>query len=90
MPSLIDRIMGKKAEESEVPICPDHHVEMRLRGKLGRPSRFEDQSASEYTLIYYCPTPDCAQNAMKPVQRNQVAVPGIQPDRPDFSRRNDT
>lgn len=89
MPSLLERITGRREKDSGVPVCPDHHVEMLLRGKLGRPARFADQTASEYTLVYMCPEPDCDEKAERSVLRNQVAVPGAQPDRPFFARRND-
>lgn len=89
MPSLIERITGRRSASPESPVCPDHDREMLLRGKIGRPARFHDQTASEYTLIYFCPEPDCAQQEMRVVRRNQAAVPGAQPDRPAYARRND-
>lgn len=89
MPSLIERLTGKRSKESDVPVCPDHDTQMLLRGKLGRPTRFHDQTASEYTLIYYCPVPDCAYQEDRTVRRNQASVPGAQPDRPSYARRND-
>lgn len=70
-------------------MCPDHNTQMLLRGKLGRPARFHDQTASEYTLIYFCPQNDCAYQEERTVRRNQAAVPGAQPDRPSYARRND-
>lgn len=89
MPSLIERITGRREKDSGVPVCPDHQLEMVLRGKVGRPARFADQTASEYRLIYICPVPDCDEKADRPVLRNQAAVPGAAPERPVFSRRND-
>lgn len=89
MPTLIERLTGRKSKSSEVPVCPEHDVPMLLRGKLGRPARFHDQTASEYTLIYFCPVQDCANQEMRDVVRNQAAVPGAQPDRPTYARRND-
>lgn len=84
-----DRFTGKRVYDSDIPVCPDHGLEMQLRGKLGRPARFHDQQSSEYTLIYYCPHPGCAYTESRDVRRTQVAVPGAQPDRPTYARRND-
>lgn len=72
-----------------MPVCPDHGVDLLLRGKLGRPTRFSKQSVSDYTLIYFCPVKGCAHTEEREVRRNQAAVPGAQPERPSFSRRND-
>lgn len=89
MPTLIERLTGRRSKESETPVCRDHDMQMLLRGKLGRPSRFHDQTGSEYTLIYFCPVPDCANQDERTVRRNQASVPGAQPDRPSYARRND-
>lgn len=89
MPTLIERLTGRKSKTSGIPVCPDHDTQMLMRGKLGRPARFHDQTASEYTLIYFCPVPDCANQAERTVRRNQAAVPGAQPDRPSYARKND-
>lgn len=89
MPSLIERITGRREKDTGVPVCPIHDMEMLLRGKIGRPARFDDQTASEYRLIYICPEVDCDEKADRPVIRSQAPVPGAQPDRPRFSRRND-
>ncbi len=86
---MIERITGRREKDSGIPVCPEHGVEMLMRGKLGRPARFDDQTASEYTLLYVCPTADCAYQESRSVLRNQAAVPGAQPERPKFSRRND-
>lgn len=88
MPTLIERLTGKRSKTSEVPVCPDHNTQLLLRGKLGRPARFHDQTSSEYTLIYHCPERGCAYQEQRVVRRNQAAVPGAQPDRPSYSRRN--
>lgn len=90
MPSLVDRIFRRNLDEPEIPICPDHKVEMRLRGKLGKPTRFFEQTESEYTLIYFCPVEECNQTAMRPVVRTQVPVPGAAPARPTYSRPGET
>lgn len=86
MPTLLDIIMGKKLEQPEVPVCPDHKIDMHLRGKLGRPTRFADQTSSEYDLLYFCPHETCAQTEMRTVRRSQIPVPGASPDRPEFTR----
>jgi hypothetical protein len=79
----------KKEVESPIPVCPDHHVEMRLRGKLGRPTRFADQREAEYTLIYFCPIDGCNQTATRERTRAQIPVAGEAPARPFFSRTTD-
>lgn len=88
MPSLIERITGRREKGDEIPVCPDHKVDMLLRGKLGRPTRFSKQSVSEYKLIYFCPVTGCSNTEERDVRRIQAAVPGAQPERPAFSRRN--
>ena len=89
MPSLLDVILRRNTEEKTPPDCPDHHVEMRLRGKLGRPSRFEGMSEETYTQIYFCPVEGCNNTEQREVARRQVPVPGVPPRRPSFSRDDD-
>jgi hypothetical protein len=89
MPSLLDTILGRKSNEPAIPDCPDHHVDMHLRGKLGRPSRFADQTEQEYSLIYFCPVEACNQTATRELRRTQIPVPGAAPSRPLFSRVRD-
>lgn len=89
MQRIIDMILRRNRPEPAVPHCPDHHVEMLLRGKMGRPARFSDQTEEEYTLIYYCPVPDCAQVAMVDRKRSQIPVPGAPQPRPDYARYSD-
>ncbi len=86
MPSLLDVIFRRVTEEPDIPVCPDHAVEMRLRGKLGKPTRFTDQSEEEYTLIYFCPIEQCNETARRERVRTQIPVPGEPPERPTFSR----
>ena len=86
MPSLLDVIFRRVPEEPDIPNCPDHQVEMRLRGKLGKPTRFADQSEEEYTLIYFCPIEQCNETANRVRVRTQIPVPGEPPERPTFSR----
>jgi hypothetical protein len=89
MPSLLDVILRRNTEEKTPPECPDHHVEMRLRGKLGRPSRFEGMSEEDYMQIYFCPVPGCNETAERRVARRQIPVPGVPPRRPDFARADE-
>lgn len=90
MPSLIDVIFRRVPEQPDIPECPDHKVEMRLRGKQGKPTRFFEQSESEYTFIYYCPVEECNQTDTRVRVRTQVPVPGESPERPSFSRPGET
>lgn len=87
MPGVLDVIFRRNDPEPEVPICPDHKTEMRLRGKLGRPTRFSAQIEEEYTLIYFCPVEGCNQTAMRKRARSQIPVPGEPFERPAYSRR---
>lgn len=89
MPSLLDMILGRRADENKAPVCPNHDLEMDLRGKIGRPSRFAAMSEEDYTLIYFCPVEDCNETAERNVRRTQIPVPGRSPKRPDFSRTGD-
>jgi hypothetical protein len=89
MPSLLDNLLGRNQNEPEIPDCPDHHVDMRLRGKQARPTRFHDQTEGEYTLIYFCPVDGCMQTASRVFHRTQIPVPGAAPKRPVFSRLRD-
>lgn len=89
MPTLMDRILGREDNDPIIPDCPLHHKDMHLRGKLGRPSRFADQTEQEYTLVYYCPEEGCNETATRPLKRTQIPVPGASPERPLFSRVRD-
>lgn len=89
MPSLLDVILRRSVDEPAVPNCPDHKTDMRLRGKLGRPTRFSAQSEEEYTVIYYCPVEGCNHTVERPRVRTQVPVPGEPPVRPAFARPRD-
>jgi hypothetical protein len=89
MPSLLDTILGRNANDPEIPDCPDHHVDMRLRGKLGRPTDFQVQTEGSYTFVYFCPVDGCNQTATREHRRTQIPVPGAPPKRPVFSRRRD-
>lgn len=89
MPSQIERLTSRVDIHSDVPVCPDHDRPMLMRGKVGRPTQYHDQTGSEYTVIYFCPVEDCANQESREVRRNQAAVPGAAPGRPSYSRRND-
>ena len=89
MPSLLDVILRRNADEKTPPECPDHKVEMRLRGKMGRPSRFDNMTEEDYTVIYFCPADGCNQTAERQVTRRQIPVPGVPPKRPGYARHNE-
>lgn len=87
MQKALDVIFRRNVIAPEIPVCPDHHVEMRLRGKLGRPTRFSAQTEEEYTLIYFCPVEGCNCTDTRTRVKTQIPVPGESPERPAFSRR---
>ncbi len=87
MQRVLDVILRRERVEPDVPVCPDHHVEMRLRGKQGRPARFSSQTEEEYTLIYFCPIEGCNNTDDVTRVNTQIPVPGEPPSRPIFSRR---
>lgn len=89
MPNLLDIIFRRNVEEPDIPVCPDHRVDMWLRGKLGRPSRFSDQAEEEYTLVYYCPVEGCNHTAERSQFRREIPVAGEPPARPTFARLNE-
>jgi hypothetical protein len=86
---VLDVILRRDRPEPEIPLCPDHKTEMRLRGKQGRPTRFSAQTEEEYTLIYFCPVEGCNNTAMRKWVKTQIPVPGEPPPRPVFARRDD-
>lgn len=69
-----------------IPECPDHGIEMRLRGMMGRPARFSYQTEGEYTHIYFCPIEECNQTAERKVATSQVPTPNEAPARPIYAR----
>lgn len=87
MQRVIDVIFRRERDVPAIPVCPDHGVEMRLRGKMGRPTRFETQSEEDYTLIYFCPVEQCNHTAMTNKVNTQIPVPGASPARPSYTRR---
>lgn len=86
MPSLLDVVFRRVKEPPAIPLCPDHDVAMQLRGKLGKPTRFAEQSEEEYTLVYFCPVEGCNQTEERVKVRTQIPVPGETPGRPTFAR----
>ncbi len=88
MPKIFDVILRRERLEPAIPRCPDHDVEMALRGKMGRPTRFADQSVEEYTLLYFCPVQGCNQTATVSRVNTQIPAPGRSPQRPEFARRD--
>lgn len=87
MQRILDVILRRETAVTPIPLCPDHKIEMHLRGKQGRPTRFTSQSEEEYTLIYFCPAPECNHTAETKRVATQIPVPGESPVRPSFSRR---
>ncbi len=87
MNRLLDIIFRREpAPEPDVPRCGDHGVEMRLRGKQGRPTRFEAQIEEEYTLIYFCPVEGCDVTASVKRVRSQIPFEGEAYERPAYAR----
>ena len=87
MQRVLDLILRRERLEPDIPHCPNHNVEMRLRGKQGRPTRFSDQTEEEYTLIYFCPVEGCNETAEVKRVKTQIPVPGEPPERPLYARR---
>jgi hypothetical protein len=87
MQRVLDVILRRVRPEPAIPMCPEHKVEMRLRGKQGRPTRFTDQTEETYTLIYFCPVPSCNHTDTRKRVLTQIPAPGESPDRPAFARR---
>lgn len=87
MQRIIDVVLRRVKPEPPIPLCPDHKTVMHLRGKQGRPTRFASQTEEEYTLIYFCPVPNCNQTAETKRVATQIPVPGESPERPTFSRK---
>ena len=86
MPNLIDTIFRRQRDVPAIPVCPDHKIEMQMRGKMGRPARFSDTTEEQYTVLYFCPVPECDHSAQVTRRRIQIAVPGEAPVRPSYAR----
>lgn len=89
MQRVFDIVLRRVRPQPEIPLCPDHQTEMRLRGKLGRPTRFTDQTEEQYTLVYFCPVPNCNHTAERTRAATEIPAPGQSPERPSFARRGD-
>jgi len=85
---VLDWVFRRERPEPAIPLCPDHHVQMQMRGFVGRPARFSDQTEETYTVIYYCPVPGCDETATVTMAQTQIPVPGAAPRRPDFARQD--
>lgn len=88
MQRVLDIILRRNVVEPTIPVCPDHKVEMRLRGKQGKPARFAHQAEEEYTYIYFCPVHDCDHSKAIKRPRSQAPMPGEAPARPSYARRD--
>ena len=89
MQRVMDVIFRRTRVEPAIPECPRHHVQMRLRGKQGHPSRFSGQSEESYTLIYFCPIEGCNETVERKQLRTQIPVPGEMAQRPIYARLNE-
>ncbi|MEZ4505561.1 MAG: hypothetical protein R2848_06760 [Thermomicrobiales bacterium] len=80
--------LRRQAQESDTPRCPDHKIEMRLRGIIGQPARFRWQTEEDYTYIYFCPVDKCNQTVEVIAQSAGANGTDI-PARPVYARPND-
>ena len=85
---VLDWVFKREREKPDIPVCPNHHGPMQMRGVMGRPTRFSYQTEETYTVIYYCPVPGCAETAEAQLAMTQIPVPGAAPRRPDYARRD--
>jgi hypothetical protein len=85
---ILDWVFKRERPKPEVPVCPNHHVPMQMRGVVGRPTRFSYQTEETYTVIYFCPVAGCAETAEVQLAMLQIPVPGVAPPRPDYARRD--
>lgn len=84
---VLDWVFKRERVKPEVPLCPDHHVPMQVRGYIGRPARFNYQTNETYTVIYFCAVHGCNHTADAQLSMTQIPVPEQSPKRPDFARR---
>ncbi len=89
MQRVMDVIFRRARVEPAIPECPLHDVQMKLRGKQGRPTRFTGQTEEDYRLIYFCPVEGCDETAERTQLRTQIPVPGETPQRPFYARQNE-
>jgi hypothetical protein len=85
---VLDWVFKRERVKPDVPLCPDHHVPMMMRGVIGQPARFTYQTEETYTVIYFCPVLGCDETAEDQMSMTQIPVPGASPARPDFARRD--
>ena len=81
--------MTVNGDDPATPLCPQHDVPMRLRGKLGRPARFESTLQEEYTLVYFCNVRGCGESTLVERTNSQIPAPGFAQPRPDYIRPRD-
>ncbi|MFN8590028.1 MAG: hypothetical protein U0031_01120 [Thermomicrobiales bacterium] len=85
---ILDWVFQRSRVAPEVPLCPDHHTPMRVRGYQGSPARFSYQTEETYTVIFFCPVPGCDHTATAQMAMTQIPVPGAAPKRPVYARRD--
>jgi hypothetical protein len=78
--------MLRKKDETATPNCPEHNVPMLLRGKMGRPARFDSTLQAEYTLVYFCNVHGCGESTLIQRKNAQIPAPGFAQPRPDYIR----
>ncbi len=81
--------MSTNGADSSTPRCPDHDVPMLLRGKMGRPARFDATLQEEYTLVYFCSVRGCGESMLVQRSNAQIPAPGAPQPRPDYIRPRD-
>ena len=86
----VNWLLRRDIDNPLIPECPEHKVQMRLRGMQGRPAQFSRQTEGEYTHLYFCPEEGCNQTAERKVASSQAPVPGEAPERPAYARQQDT
>ncbi len=81
--------LRRQSADLDIPRCPSHDVQMRLRGVIGRPTRFRWQTEETYRYIYFCPVDKC--NETVEIVRKRSQVPGGTdiPERPVYARPQD-
>ena len=88
MHKMLDVVFRRNRVEPEIPVCPDHRVDMRLRGKQGRPTRFTAQTEEEYTLIYFARSKGATTLTRGNGSRHRLQCRASPPTRPSFARRD--
>jgi hypothetical protein len=85
----VNWLLRRQAEVPSIPECHDHHVQMRLRGMMGRPTQFSRQTEEEYTFLYFCPVEGCNETAAVTRPSSQAPGTGEAPPRPVYARPRD-